>query len=88
MNNLKKLREEIRFLEKALQEIKWTRDSIRDYANTEGDYTHLLKSELKTYNLEIRALNFKEDAHRERIDTLGVKLIQAEANPAEYEKEF
>ena len=73
--NLNKLRKELRFLEKALQGIIWTRDSLREYANTESDYTHLLKSELKTYNLETRALNFKEDAHRERIDTL-LKLIK------------
>ena len=75
----KELRAEIKFLERDLQEIKWTRDSLRKYANVEGDMSHLLKSELEVFNLEIRTLNFKEDAHRERIDVLVTKLDEAAA---------
>ncbi len=70
----KQMRAEINFLERDLQEIKWTKESLRKYADVEGDHNHLDKSELEVFDMEMRTLNFKEDAHTERLDVLEKEL--------------
>lgn len=75
----KKLRAEIKFLETALQEIKWTRDSLREYVKPEIECGNLTILQREAYKSEIRSLILRADAHLKRINTLDAELVEAAA---------